>query len=50
MKVQLVLSFNIPSDTSVKLSTLINGFKCLVDAATSPHVHPNIVVSLLPDK
>lgn len=50
MKVQLVLSFNLPSDTSVKLSTLINGIKCLVDSVTNPHVFSNIDVSLLPDK
>lgn len=50
MKVKLVLIFNLPPDTSVKLSQLINGIKSLVFAVTSRHVISNIDVSLLPDK
>lgn len=50
MKVQLVLSFNLPSDTSVKLSELATALKGIVISGTNRHVLPNLDVNLLPDK
>ena len=49
MKVQLVLSFNLPSDTSVNLSELATSIKGIVVSCTSRHVLPKVDVSLLPD-
>lgn len=50
MKVQLVLSFNLPPDTSVKLSALATAIKGIVVSGTNRHVLPNLDVTILPDK
>ena len=50
MKVQLLLSFNLPSDASVRLSEIATAIKGIVVSRTNRHILPYLDISILPDK